>query len=66
MTCWPGGGRIRSPQSHWVDDALYYEIRVHVDRAECEQATARFALLQSLFPDSPEVPLAENYLNDGC
>lgn len=53
------------PTSQYVDNALYYQARVYVDRADCVSARAAVLELQTRFPASPELPLVQAYLGGG-
>ena len=53
--------------SQYVDNAIYYELRVYVDQIDCTNANATYTRLETAFPTSNYLPLAQMYLtNGGC
>jgi TolA-binding protein len=56
-----------SPPGQYADNALYYELRIAVDSADCASAQQRAAELEQRFPASTYVALGASYMtNAGC
>ena len=53
------------PTSIFADNALYYRVRIHVDRGECSAAATTLGSLQAAYPTSNYVTRSESYIATG-